>query len=156
MSTLEPVRKQVVVAASRETAFRVFTEAMQRWWPRDHYIGKSPVNRMTLEPRAGGRWYETGEDGTECNWGRVLIWDPPGRLVLAWQLTAEWQFDADFVTEVEVTFTAEGPNETLVVVEHRNLDRFGTTAGEKRKSFDAPGGWTQTLESFARIAEGRS
>ena len=153
--SVEPVHKQIVVAASADTAFRVFTDGMERWWPRDHYIGTSPVNRMTVEPRVDGRWYQIAEDGSESNWGKVLVWDPPYRLVLAWQLTAEWQYDAAFVTEVEVTFTAEGPSTTLVAVEHRNLDRFGPSAGEKRKSFDAPGGWTQTLESFARIAEGR-
>lgn len=156
MSTVEPVRKQIVVAASQETAFRVFTEGMERWWPRDHYLGTSPVNRMKIEPRAGGRWYQIGEDQSESNWGKVLAWDPPQRLVLAWKLTAEWQYDPGLVTEVEVVFTAEGPKKTRVVVEHRNLDRFGASAPEKRKSFDAPGGWTQTLESFARVAEGRS
>lgn len=156
MSTVEPVRKQIVVAATQETCFRVFTDGMERWWPRDHYVGSSAANRMRVEPRVGGRWYQTGEGGSELVWGKVLAWEPPARLVLAWQLTAEWQYDAELLTEVEITFTVEAAKRTRVVVEHRNLDRFGPGAAGKRKSFDAAGGWTQTLEQFARAAEGRA
>jgi uncharacterized protein YndB with AHSA1/START domain len=155
MSQVEPVRKHIVVAAPRERAFRVFTDGLDRWWPREHHIGKAPMKSAVMEPRAGGRWYEIGEDGSECNWGKVLVWDPPGRLVLAWQITAQWQFDASFLTEVEVTFAAETDNRTKVVIEHRNLERFGEKAAEIRKLFDSPGGWDGGLSTFARVAEER-
>jgi hypothetical protein len=69
------------------------------------------------------------------------------------QITAEWNFDPDFITEVEVTFTAQGPKQTLVRFEHRNLDRFGEVAAETAKQMGAQGGWPATIENFGRAAE---
>ena len=102
-----------------------------------------------LEGREGGRWYERDIDGSECEWGRVLVWEPPSRLVLAWQITGEWAYDADFLTEVEVTFVADGPNRTVVEVDHRGLDAYGDQADDMRDQFNSPGGWSSLLEAFA-------
>jgi uncharacterized protein YndB with AHSA1/START domain len=99
-----------------------------------------------------GRWYATHEDGSESDTGKVLVWEPPQRLILAWQLNATWQFDPAFVTEVEVTFTPEGPDKTWVELEHRNLERFGEPAKTVRNSIDLPGGWTEILDQFAKAA----
>jgi uncharacterized protein YndB with AHSA1/START domain len=154
VKSVEPVRKQVVVATSQERAFRVFTEDIDRWWPREHHIGESPLQRAVLEPRAGGRWYAVCEDGSECDTGKVLTWEPPRRLVLAWQITSQWKYDPTFLTEVEVRFIADGPKKTRVELEHRNLERYGEGALELRKGIDAPEGWGRTLETFARVAEG--
>lgn len=151
--SIEPVKKRVMVAASVDRAFRVFTDGIDTWWPREHHIGASPMARFILEPRAGGRWYSVCEDGSECDTGKVLAWDPPRRVLLAWQITAEWKYDPSFVTEVEVTFTPEGPRRTRVDLEHRDLDRFGAGAADMRKGIDSSGGWTLTLETFARAAE---
>jgi uncharacterized protein YndB with AHSA1/START domain len=147
--SVEPVRKQVVVEASQARCFEVFTQGIDRWWPRQHHIGKSPLKRAVLESRAEGRWYAICEDGSECDTGRVLVWDPPKRLVLAWQITAEWQFDREFVTEVEVNFIAEGPRRTVVKMEHRDLERYGQAAAALRKELDSDGGWMVTLRQFA-------
>jgi uncharacterized protein YndB with AHSA1/START domain len=152
VSGIEPVRKQILVEASQEHAFRVFTMGIDRWWPREHHIGKSPLKRAVLEPRVDGRWYSVCEDDSECDVGKVLAWDPPRRLVLAWQLNAEWQYDADFVTEVEVDFAVEGPRRTRVTIEHRNLERYGLAAASLRRALDSPGGWGGTLGSFANVA----
>ncbi|HEY0711580.1 MAG TPA: SRPBCC family protein [Polyangia bacterium] len=151
--SIDPVRKSVVVKASQDRAFAVFTNGIDRWWPRQHHVGTSPMKTAVLEPRQGGRWYATCEDGSECDTGKVLSWEPPHRVLLAWQLTAQWQFDPDFVTEVEVTFTAQGPRETLVVLEHRNLERFGDTAPEIARQVAEAGGWPLLLDLFARAAE---
>jgi uncharacterized protein YndB with AHSA1/START domain len=152
VSNIEPVRKEIVVHASQEHAFRVFTEGMDRWWGREHHIGKSPMAKQILETRRGGRWYAVCQDGSECDIGSVLAWEPPNRLVLGWQINSSWKFDASFVTEVEVTFAAEGSKTTRVVLEHRDLERYGETAAELRKSVDAPGGWQLLLEKFAQAA----
>lgn len=153
MTSIEPVKKQVVVTASLERAFRAFTEGIDAWWPREQHIGKSPMVRAVMEPRPGGRWYSVCEDGSECDTGKVLEWAPPRRVLLAWQITAAWQYDPTFLTEVEVTFTPEGPRRTRVALEHRNLERFGAGAADLRKAIDAPEGWSHTLETFARVAE---
>ena len=146
------VRKEIVVDVGAEHAFRVFTAGQTVWWPPEHHIGKSAMKEAVLEPRAGGRWYEIGEDGSECEWGKVLVWDPPRRLVLAWQIDGDWRFDPSFVTEVEVTFVAQSPKRTLVTLEHRNLDRFGAKQEEMRKAFESEGGWQLGLGRFARAA----
>ena len=151
MSSIEPVKKRVVVATSPERAFRIFTEDLDRWWPREHHIGTSPLKRAVLEPRQGGRWYAICEDGSECDTGKVLSWEPPRRLLLGWQITAQWKFDPNFLTEVEVTFTPEGPKRTRVELEHRNLERYGADAVELRKNIDSSGGWSLLLQNYAGV-----
>src|SRR6185436_11476155 len=107
-----PVTKQITVQSSQERAFRLFTDGMDRWWLREHHIGKSPMKKILVEPRPNGRWYTVCEDGSECDIGKVLTWDPPRRLVLAWQITGEWAFDPGFVTEIDVRFSALGAKTT--------------------------------------------
>jgi uncharacterized protein YndB with AHSA1/START domain len=111
-------------------------------------LTQSPLQDVVIEPRVGGRWYERNEDGSECDWGRVLLWEPPGRVVLAWQLNAEWKYDPGLVTELEVRFIAEGPM-TRVELEHRNLERFGARAEEIRAILDSMDGWGSTLAGYA-------
>ena len=150
------VRKTVTVNAPVEHAFRVFTEEHGKWWPLDtHHIGKVPAATAIIEPHVGGRWYERGVDGTECVWGKVLAWEPPHRLVLAWQLTADWRYDLTLETEVEVSFVAEGPERTRLELEHRHLDRYRDQAGVMRSIFDSEGGWTGIVARFVVAAEGR-
>jgi uncharacterized protein YndB with AHSA1/START domain len=147
-----PVRKTVLVQASAERAFDVFTTRIGQWWPRTHHIGKSEPQTWIIEPREGGRWFERGIDGAECDIGRVLSWEPPSRLVLAWQLSPDWSFDRDLLTEVELRFIAESARTTRVELEHRHLERFGDRAEAVRGQIDAPNGWGAVLELFARAA----
>lgn len=147
------VRKELMINASQRRAFRAFTEQMDLWWPKSHHIGKSEMKKAVLEPKQGGRWYEIGVDGTECTWGKVLVWNPPHKLVLAWQITAEWQYDPNFLTEVEANFVEKGPKLTSFNLEHRNIEKFGSKAEEIWSAFDSEGGWTGMLKSFAAIAE---
>ena len=145
-----PVRKSITVKASQARAFEVFTARMVRWWKPENHIGKTAMKDVVLEPKVGGSWYEVGEDGTACQWGKVLAWDPPRKIVLAWQITAEWQYDPALVTELEVRFVPEG-DRTRVELEHRNLERYGDKAAEMRAAFDSDGGWPGMLATF--IAE---
>ncbi|MGK9165925.1 SRPBCC family protein [Inquilinus limosus] len=142
-----PVRKSIRVRTEPRRAFDVFTAGMTRWWPRRHSIGGSPIKEVVVEPEAGGRWFERGEDGTECQWGKVLAWEPPARLVLAWQINTQWRYDPDLVTELEVRFSADGDG-TLVELEHR-LDGYGEDADRMRQVFDGPEAWEATLAGFA-------
>ena len=147
-----PVRKSVRVAAPPERAFEVFTAGIGRWWPKSHHIGAADLDTLVIEPRQGGRWYERDVDGSECEVGKVLVWDPPARLVLAWQLTPEWKHDPALVTEVDVRFIADGANATRVELEHRNLERMGERADAMRQQIDGPGGWGDLLQLFAQSA----
>lgn len=143
---------EILVEAPQERAFRVFTEKFDAWWPREHHIGTAEMKTAMLECKPGGRFYEQGVDGSECEWGKVLVWEPPRRLVLAWQINAEWKYDPSIVCEVEVSFTAEGPKRTRVELEHRNLERLGAAAAATRGMLDS--GWGKIMPMFARIAEG--
>jgi uncharacterized protein YndB with AHSA1/START domain len=147
-----PIKKSVLVAASSERAFQVFTEAMSTWWPlRSHHIGKADAESVLIEPFVGGRWFERGVDGNECDWGRVRVWDPPRRLVLAWEISSDWRHDPSIQTEVEVRFSAEGAS-TRVELEHRLLHHYGEAAAQMRGRFDSEQGWMGLLKAFAARA----
>ena len=147
-----PVRKSVFVSASPERAFEVFTAGIGRWWPKTHKIGRADLDRPIIEPREGGRWYELDVDGSECEIGKVAVWDPPVRLLLIWQLTPDFAYHPDLVTEVEVLFTPEGDG-TRVDLEHRDLERMGDKAAAMRETVSGPGGWPALLQLFADEAQ---
>src|SRR5262249_1286854 len=148
------VRKVVDVKAPPEIAWRVFTEMIGTWWPLASYkIGKAKAVDAVIEPRVGGRWYERGDDGSTCDWGSVLAWGPPARLVLSWDINADWQYDQNLKTEVEVRFSADGKGGTRVELEHRKLDRYGARRDEMRRIFDTEGDWGRLLALFAQVAE---
>lgn len=150
-----PVRKSITVQTSTAHAFHVFTEGFSTWWPKSHHIGKSPMKKAILEGKVGGRCYTAQEDGTECDWGSVLAWDPPRRLVIAWQITAQWQYEPDLArsSEVEITFTPESDGSTRVDLEHRRLERHGGDALPIRTAIDGPGGWGSLLDLYKAAAE---
>ena len=150
---LNSLRKAVNVQAPAAVAWKVFTEHMRSWWPlATHHIGKADAVDAVVEPRVGGRWFERGKDGSTCDWGRVLSWEPPSRLVLSWDIGADWQPDPSIKSEVEVRFIAEGKDTTRVELEHRKLDRFGARRDEMRRLFDSEGGWGRLLQMFAEHA----
>jgi uncharacterized protein YndB with AHSA1/START domain len=148
------LRKVVSVKAPPEVAWRVFTEEMGAWWPlATHKIGNARAVDAVIEPLVGGRWYERGEDGSTCDWGRVLSWEPHSRIVLSWEISADWQHDPNLKTEVEVRFAEEGKGVTRIELEHRHLDHYGARRDEMRSIFDSESGWSGLLASFARAAE---
>jgi|SRR5215469_7440524 len=152
--TIPAVQSTVTVAVPIQTAFRVFTEGFDTWWPRTHHIAQVDLAEAVLERREGGRWYERGVDGSECEWGRVLAWEPPNRVVLSWHINGRWQYDADptRASEVEVRFWAKGPRETVVELRHQHLERHddGRTL---RDEVSGEGGWNGILQQFAKAAE---
>lgn len=156
MTTTQPspsIRKQLMIAAPIERAFKVFTAQMTSWWPRTYHVGKSPLAECVMEPRVNGRWFERGEDGSESEWGKVLIWEPPHRVVLAWQLDAEFRYDPSILTEVELTLTSLAPNATRADFEHR-IDTLGPAADKVGPMMSE--GWRMILEAYARDAESSS
>lgn len=143
------VAKTVRVNAPLAVAFEVFAD--QEWWPVDtHHLAHPHGREVVLEPYVGGRWYERAADGTETDWGTVLAWQPPYRLLLTWQVSPSWTYEEDPErgSQIEVTFTPEGPDVTRVDFTHRHLERYGPEAERMRRILDAKGGGP--LTAFAR------
>jgi uncharacterized protein YndB with AHSA1/START domain len=144
------VTKSITVNAGRERAFTVFTAKFFTWWPASHHIGEAEMADAVIEPQEGGRWYERGVDGAECDWGRVLAYEPPDRIVLSWHLQGDWSYDPDpaKASEVEVRFVEEAPDRTRVELNHRHLERHDDQ-DKVRDGIDSPSGWGGILVGYA-------
>ena len=156
-ATIAPVRRSVFVEAPPERAFEVFTAGFASWWPKSHSVLEADQEAVFIEPEAGGRWYERGAGGEECDWGRVLAYEPPRRLLLSWQLDQEFEPDPDPSTasEVEVTFTREGDG-TRVELEHRGFERRLDGGAQVAESVAGEGGWSGLLVAYADAAQASS
>jgi len=149
------VNRTVTVRADVNHAFKVFTDGFDTWWPRAHHIGKKPLQKAVIEGRTGGRCFGREADGTECQWGTVTTWDPPNRLVIAWQIAPSWQdFEPDLskASEVDIRFTAEAGGLTRVDLEHRHFERHGKGFERISGGVAGPGGWGGLLQMFTRTA----
>ena len=148
------VRKSVVVNAPIAHTFKIFTERFDSWWPRTHHIGKVEPYTAIMEPRVGGRWFERGADGTECDWGRVLVYAPPQRVAVSWHLGSDFQYDPDpsRASRVDVTFEDLGGGKTRVELVHSQLDRHGAGWEKLRDSVGSQGGWGGIMETFRAAA----
>ena len=145
------VTSSVDVQAPIERAFRVFTEDIGSWWDPTHHILQGDLAEMVFEPRVGGHVYDRGVDGSECRWARVLAYEPPRRFVISWDVSVQWQLESDHdkSSEVEVRFTATGPQRTRVELEHRNIERHGDGWEKMGEAVGSPGGWPAGLERFS-------
>jgi uncharacterized protein YndB with AHSA1/START domain len=147
---IAPVRKSVLVKATPQYAFEVFTARLDRWWPKTHNLGAAPIQEAIIEPFVGGRWYTRCEDGSEVVVGHVMVWQPGVRLVVTWEISAAWQSDARvaFASEVEIRFEPDAAGHTRVELEHRNFERMGRVDGETmRNAVDQ--GWPGILDLYA-------
>jgi uncharacterized protein YndB with AHSA1/START domain len=158
MSSVPAIRGKITVDVPVDRAFDVFTNSFDTWWPREFHIGQRDIAEAIIEPREGGRWYERGVDGSECDWGRVLVWDPPNRLVVTWQINGQWQFDPDpaRASEVEVLFSAEGPGRTTVEVTHEHIGRLDGSRVIYDSINEGNGSWPNLLARFAKAASYRN
>jgi len=150
------VRRQIVVEAPVDRAFHVFTQQFGAFKPPEHNLLATPIAETVFEPRVGGHIYDRGTDGSECHWARVLVYDPPQRVVFSWDIGPTWQVetDPDRTSEVEVTFVAEGPDRTLVELEHRHLDRHGPGWEAVSGGVGHDQGWPLYLERYAALFTG--
>lgn len=143
--TIAPVRAEVTVSQPPDEAFVLFATRIGDWWTGNS-IGRKPRAAITLEPAPGGRWYETAADGEETDWGKVVAWDPPHRLLLVWELNSRFEPDPTVVTTIEIRFAAIDGG-TRVSLEHRDLERFGDEARDVAGRINQ--GWPKQLGAFA-------
>lgn len=153
---VDPIRKTVVVNAPVERAFTLFVDRFDAIKPKDHNLLASPIVRSVFEPRVGGRIYDVAEDGTRCEWARVLTYEPPRRLVFTWDIGPTWQLESDptRTSEVEVRFVAESDTRTRVELEHRHLERHGAAWRSVAEGVDGDAGWPLYLRRYAETIAG--
>jgi uncharacterized protein YndB with AHSA1/START domain len=149
------VRAHTVVDVPIERAFALLTEQFDSIKPREHNMLGVDIAESVFEPHEGGRIYDRGVDGSECQWARVLAYEPPNRIVFSWDISPQWQIepDHDKTSEVEVRFISETPDRTRVELEHRNLDRHGDGWESERDGVGGEGGWPLYLNRFAALAK---
>jgi uncharacterized protein YndB with AHSA1/START domain len=147
------VRAQVVVEAPIERAFTMFTEGIDKWFPREYNLLEVDIAERVFEPREGGHVYDRGVDGSECHWARVLAYEPPNRVVISWDIDPQWRTepDPDKTSEVEVRFISEAPDRTRVDLEHRKIERHGDGWEQLRDQLGDPGGWPGVLDRYAKL-----
>jgi uncharacterized protein YndB with AHSA1/START domain len=152
------VRRHVVVDAAIDRAFSVFTQRFGDFKPPEHNLLGAPIAETVFEPRVGGHIVDRAVDGTECRWARILVYEPPVRVVFSWDISPQWNIvtDPDLTSEVEVRFHAEAPQRTRVELEHRSLDRHGPGWQAVADGVDGDGGWPLYLARYAAlVSEGR-
>jgi uncharacterized protein YndB with AHSA1/START domain len=145
------IRTEVVVDAAQDRAFKLFTAQFDRIKPREHNLLGVDIAESVFEPYAGGRVYDRGVDGSECQWARVLVYEPPARIVFTWDISPHWQLETDLsnASEVEIRFIAESEERTRVELEHRHLDRHGDGWEGLRAGVEGEAGWPLYLARYA-------
>jgi uncharacterized protein YndB with AHSA1/START domain len=147
------IRHEIVVGAPIERAFSVFTNGFGSFKPPEHNMLGVDIAETVFELHEGGNVYDRGVDGSECRWARVLVYEPPHRVVISWDISPQWQIETDpeKTSEVDVRFIAEAPDRTRVELEHRNIDRHGDGWESVREGVDGDDGWPLYLHRFADV-----
>ena len=146
---LEPVRKQLTVNLSTEDAFELFTAGMGKWWPLlTHSVGKEQAETCFLEGWVGGRIIEVLKDGSQSEWGRVLLWEPFHKVSFSWYPGRA----PDPAQEVTVTFR-ESSGGTLVELVHVGWETLGNVGQARRDGYVT--GWDFVLAKYILEAANR-
>lgn len=144
---IEPLRLSVDLDCPAEHAFDVYTRRLSVWWPKGHSTSGNPDTCVELEPREGGRIFERTPDGTEYDWGRIVQWEPPSRLVYDWHIGR----NADGATQVELTFVDLGDDQSRLDIVHRGWERLGTEGESWRNANSA--GWASLIAAYRAATE---
>ncbi|HEV2240595.1 MAG TPA: SRPBCC domain-containing protein [Streptosporangiaceae bacterium] len=136
MTTVPPIRREVLVDADPAAAFEVFTEGVGRWWPTEKSV-YGPGGTVAFTDR---QIVERSADGQRAVWGTVTRWEPPAALSFTWHPGRE----PDRASHVDITFTAAGA-QTLVAVRHSGWEAFDDPAAA-RAEYEQ--GWPLVLGSY--------
>ena len=156
MSADAVVRREIVVDASIGDAFTAFVDRFGDFKPPEHNLLGADITETRFEPKVGGHIYDRAADGTECRWARVLAYEPPDRVVFSWDISPQWQLEANQgnTSEVEVRFVSESPERTRLELEHRHLERHGPGWESLRDGVDSEGGWPLYLGRYSDLVAG--
>jgi hypothetical protein len=146
---LAPIVRTLEVRRSAADAFTIFTQEITSWWPlATHTLAKDVKGektvRVTVEPKVGGRVYETLNTGEERHWGDVLAFDPGRRFAYTFRMGRP----PERGSEVEVRFDPLGPDSCRVTLSHAHWDRMDPDVEKERRSIT--GGWDAVfMKGFA-------
>jgi hypothetical protein len=143
---MEPIVVEFEVDCSSEHAFEMWTEKTAMWWPRSHTMSQDAELEVHFEPRVGGRIFERATDGTEFEWGVIVVWEPPHRVEYLWHLF----FDRSEATDIEVTFTPRNTG-TLVRLRQTGFDRLPADVGLTRRN-RTEGAWSEVTRHYRDAA----
>lgn len=151
----DTIQHEVTVPLVPSDAFALFTEGLASWWPAEYTWSQGTLVNLSIEPRRGGRCTEQGPYGFQCDWGRVLEWSPPQKLVLTWQigLNRDPQPDPQQASTLEIVFQAASADTTRVALEHRDIDRHGDGANDYRIALASEYGWPYILHRYVEVAK---
>lgn len=154
----EAIRYRINLPIPAGRAFDVFTKEFDSWWPAEYTWSQDVLETIAIEPMEQGRCFERGPNNFECDWGRVLAWEPPRRLIFSWQISPDRVPvpDPAKASEVDVRFESEGRSETCVKFEHRHIDRHGEGAADYRSMLASPQGWPYILDCYIQAASDNS
>lgn len=149
----DTIHHSIVVDASAEHAFHVFTARFNEWWPAVYTFAGADLDVIGIECRTGGRCYERDRDGHELIWGEVTVCDEPKRLVFAWWISPNRtiEIDTSRASEIEVRFSAE-PAGTRVDLEHRGMSRHSGDWRMMQAAMASQEGWPMLLQAYADVA----
>jgi uncharacterized protein YndB with AHSA1/START domain len=149
------VLKSISVGAGVERALNAFTADIDGWWPRDHHICTGTPKQVTSTVASAVAATPSSQTVRNAIGGRVILWEPPYRLILAWLIDGNWHYDPDQsrTSEVEVCFTSQADGTTRVDLEHRHFERMGEGGNNMRMMVEAPGGWPDILRLYAAYVE---
>jgi uncharacterized protein YndB with AHSA1/START domain len=152
-SRIPSIRVTVEIGLPAQRAFALFTQHFALWWPRQYSWSQEVLEDIGVELKEGGLCFERGPHGFRCDWGRVLHWEPPHRLVLAWHISPrrEPQPNPEKASTIEVTFTALTPARTHIDLEHRDFERHGEGAEQYREGLASPEGWPRILDRYVSV-----
>lgn len=151
----KPIRETIVLQTSQQAAFDRFANDFGGWWPAEYTWARDVLEEIAIEPHLGGRCYERGPYGFALDWGRVLVWEPPRRLVFTWQISPQRVPvpDPRQASQVEVWFEPLEGERTRVTLVHGGFENHGEGAAEYQEGLASPQGWAYILQCFSRQVE---
>lgn len=132
-TTSTRVELEITIEAAVTDVWKALIEDTGLWWHRDFFMTKGG-HRVTLEPWAGGRVFEEGEDGAALLWYQVIAIDPPRSLNLVGHLAPPYGGPA--TTMLHLGLESTGPERTVLRISD---SAFGVVDEQWRSS--VTGGW---------------
>ncbi|MFQ3787048.1 SRPBCC family protein [Halomonas sp. A29] len=145
---------EIDLPLAQNSAFKLFAERLADWWPAEYTWSRSALNTIGIEPWQGGRCTEVGPHGFQVDWGRVLAWEPPERLIISWQIGPNRvpQPDPAHASTVKLGFHENGPRAARLILEHHDFRNHGDGAEEYRDAMASEYGWPYILACFRKFS----